>query len=163
MIGFNFEPSLHMFGSDPAHQILQSHGSKQPFLQHMPQVGEVGGISVGLKCPLVHQKPDNADIVSLYVRVSRLKLYGPRWPECKAHLQPDESPLLLAYAHRFHPLAFLQDGRMWMVRIVRGFIHARLAVCIEEKFSPLGQRDDRCGFDQGEDFRSVALTGGAPD
>ena len=39
-------------------------------------------------------------------RVSRPKLYGPRWPECKAHLQPDESPLLLAYArHRFHPLA----------------------------------------------------------
>ena len=52
---------------------------------------------------------------------------------------------------------------MWMMRIVRGFIHARLAVCIEEKFSPLGQRDVRCGFDQGEDLRSVALTGGAPD
>ena len=48
--------------------------------------------------------------------------------------------------------------------MVRGFIHAmELAVCIEEKFSHLGQRDVRCGFDQGEDLRSVALTGGAPD
>ena len=86
----------------------------------MPQVGEVCGISVGLKCPLVHQNRVEqliADRVSIYVRVSRLKLYGPRWPECKAHLQPDESPLLLAYArHRFHPLAFLQNGRMCMVR-----------------------------------------------
>src|SRR6188472_1520100 len=44
-----------MFGSDPAYQILQSHGSKQPFLQHMLQVGGVYDISVGLKCQLVHQ------------------------------------------------------------------------------------------------------------
>ena len=60
---------------------------------------------------------------SIYVRVSRLKLYGPRWPECKAHLQPDESPPLLAYArHRFHPLAFLQNGRCaWCGMPVRGF------------------------------------------
>ena len=93
MIGFNFEPSLHMVGSNPAHQILQSHGSNQPFLQHMPQVGEVCGISVGLKCPLVHPVLEQAiaDRVSLYVRVSRPKLYGPRWPKCKAHLQPGEA------------------------------------------------------------------------
>ena len=38
-----------------------------------------------------------------------------------------------------------------------------LAVCIEEKFSNLCQRDVRCGFDQGEDLRSVSLTGEAPD
>src|SRR5438046_1019939 len=48
MIGFNFEPSLYMFRSDPAHQILESHWSRQPFLQHMPQVGEVYGTSGGL-------------------------------------------------------------------------------------------------------------------
>ena len=41
--------------------------------------------------PIGPSKPI-ADRVSIYVRVSRLKLYGPRWPECKAHLQPDESP-----------------------------------------------------------------------
>jgi hypothetical protein len=89
MFGFNFEPSLHMFGSNPAHQILQSHGSSQPFLQRMPQVGEVGDISVGLKW---HWSIKTiADGVSLYVRVSSLKLYGPRWPKCKAHMQPNEA------------------------------------------------------------------------
>jgi hypothetical protein len=55
-------------------------GSKQAFLQHMPQVGEDCGIPVRLKCALVHQ--DRcwnwliADRVLLYVRVRGLSYTG---------------------------------------------------------------------------------------